>query len=384
MILKDAYFQDVKQILEFGEDTQIIKRLIDLTLDTNELSAYIDMMQLIEQMEQNIDKTNKDLLYKTMFDKLINILEDKKILAGKKPVIEAKKIIKSYRNSGFTLGPVDFQLQAGEIVGLVGENGNGKTTLLRMVFGDLRLDQGEIKYNFVYDDDYDRRSHIIYIPQRTASWRGIMREHLQFAALCYGVKGEENQLMTDLIITRMGLRKFRNYNWKELSSGYKMRFELARALLRMPKLLLIDEPLANLDILAQNTVLEDFKDIAKSPFRPLAIMLSSQQLYEVEKTSNNVLFLKEGKQKTLHSEENKENEAKTFIVEFETNVNQETLLKKFKSLNVINIQNNGGTYIGVFPESCTINDFLNIVLQSDIPLLYFRDITNSSRRFFLS
>jgi ABC-2 type transport system ATP-binding protein len=384
MILKDAYFQDVKQILEFGEDTQIIKRLIDLTLDTNELSAYRDMMQLIEQTEQNIDKTNKNLLYKTMFDKLINILEDKKILAGKKPVIEAKKIIKSYRNSGFTLGPVDFQLQAGEIVGLVGENGNGKTTLLRMVFGDLRLDQGEIKYNFVYDDDYDRRSHIIYIPQRTASWRGLMMEHLQFAALCYGVKGEENQLMTDLIITRMGLRKFRNYNWKELSSGYKMRFELARALLRMPKLLLIDEPLANLDILAQNTVLEDFKDIAKSPFRPLAIMLSSQQLYEVEKTSNNVLFLKEGKQKTLHSEENKENEAKTFIVEFETNVNQETLLKKFKSLNVINIQNNGGTYIGVFPESCTINDFLNIVLQSDIPLLYFRDITNSSRRFFLS
>ncbi len=53
-----------------------------------------------------------------------------------------------------------------------------------------------------------------------------------------------------------------------------MRFELARLLLRKSKILLIDEPLANLDILAQQTILEDFKAIAKSPFRPLGIVLS--------------------------------------------------------------------------------------------------------------
>ncbi|WP_155756307.1 ATP-binding cassette domain-containing protein, partial [Streptobacillus moniliformis] len=104
----------------------------------------------------------------------------------------------------------------------------------------------------------------------------------------YGYTPQENHLIVELIIARLGLRKFRKHSWKSLSSGYKMRFELARMLLRKPKILLIDEPLANLDILAQQTVLEDFRAIAKSPFRPIGIVLSSQQLYEVEKTSDQV------------------------------------------------------------------------------------------------
>lgn len=118
-----------------------------------------------------------------------------------------------------------------------------------------------------------------------------MYENLQFTASCYGYKPEENNLVVDLVMTRLGLRKFRSYKWNGLSSGYKMRFELARMLLRKPQILLIDEPLANLDILAQQTVLDDFKHIANSPFRPIAIVLSSQQLYEVE-TSSQVVFLK--------------------------------------------------------------------------------------------
>ena len=95
-----------------------------------------------------------------------------------------------------------------------------------------------------------------------------MLENLQFAAVTYGYKPEENELVVELTIARLGLRKFRNHSWKSLSSGYKMRFELARMLLRKPKILLIDEPLANVDIIAQQTVLEDFMSIAKSPFRP--------------------------------------------------------------------------------------------------------------------
>ncbi len=102
-----------------------------------------------------------------------------------------------------------------------------------------------------------------------------MFENLQFTASSYGYKPEENKLIVELIIARLNLRKYRNHSWKDLSSGYKMRFELARMLLRKPKILLIDEPLANLEILAQQTVLEDFKAIAKSPFRRIGIVLSS-------------------------------------------------------------------------------------------------------------
>jgi ABC-2 type transport system ATP-binding protein len=214
-----------------------------------------------------------------------------------------------------------------------------------------------------------------------------MFENLQFTASCYGYSPEENEVIVELIIARLGLRKFRNHSWKSLSSGYKMRFELARMLLRKPKILLIDEPLANLDILAQQTVLEDFKSIAKSAFRPIGIVLSSQQLYEVEKTSDQVIFLKQGKQKNLHEKTNSDEATATvqdLVIEFESSFNQKQLGDIFEKFEMITLQFNGGTYIVTFPESVTVYKFMEIIIQNNIPLSYFRNISNSTRRFFVS
>jgi ABC-2 type transport system ATP-binding protein len=213
-----------------------------------------------------------------------------------------------------------------------------------------------------------------------------MYENLVFTAASYGYTPKENNLVVELIIARLGLRKFRLHKWKDLSSGYKMRFELARMLLRKPKVLLIDEPLANLDILAQQTVLEDFRAIAKSPFRPIGIILSSQQLYEVEKTSDQVVFLKQGKQKNLHGPTTEENltEEKYLVIEFDSEWSQANLNDIFKNKGLINLQFNGGTYIATFNQDTTVNDFMKTVIEHDIPIMYFRNITNSTRRFFVS
>jgi ABC-2 type transport system ATP-binding protein len=279
------------------------------------------------------------------------------------------------------------ELRQGEILGLVGENGNGKTTLLRCLCGELYATGGTINYHFKYDDHYDLRTRLVYIPQRTDTWYGSMFENLQFTASSYGYKPEENELIIELIIARLGLRKFRNHSWKSLSSGYKMRFELARMLLRKPKILLIDEPLANLDILAQQTVLEDFKSIAKSPFRPIGIVLSSQQLYEVEKTSDQVIFLKHGKQKNLHEKAVSENEIPIenyLVIEFESEWSQSQLGETFGKLDLVSLQFNGGTYIVSFKESVTVYDLMNLLVSEKIPVQYFRNISNSTRRFFVS
>ena len=377
----EKQFQEIKNYIDFDDFSLLTKRTIDLALDTEDIFFYKETVALLDWLDENpTDLDQKKQRFETLLNELHGVLSQKEIPI-KNTIITAKGLRKAY-NSAFSLGPIDLEISEGEILGLVGENGNGKTTLLRLLCGELSATHGELKYDFHYEDQFDLRTKLVYIPQRTGTWYGSMFENLQFTASSYGYAPEENKLVVELIIARLSLRKFRNHRWKDLSSGYKMRFELARMLLRKPKILLIDEPLANLDILAQQTVLEDFKAIAKSPFRPIGIILSSQQLYEVEKTSDQVIFLKNGIQKNLHSR-SEEKEENHLVIEFESEWNQMQLSDAFSG-KLISIKFNGGTYIATFSDDFTPFDFLKTITELQIPLQYYRNISKSTRRFFVS
>jgi ABC-2 type transport system ATP-binding protein len=376
------HFDEVHDLLRFGDYGIATKRIIDFTLDTEDIAFYTKTNSLLNWLDSNSSQEEvKNRLFE-LLEELQKALSEKTV-KPKTKILDAAAIRKTYDKSSFALGPVSLELYEGDIIGLVGENGNGKTTLLRLLCGELFTTEGTIQYNFEYEDLYDLRTKLVYIPQRTDTWRGSMYENLVFTAACYGYTPQENNLVVELIIARLGLRKFRQHSWKSLSSGYKMRFELARMLLRKPKVLLIDEPLANLDILAQQTVLEDFRAIAKSPFRPIGIVLSSQQLYEVEKTSDQVIFLKQGVQKNLWDNKKEKQEA-ALVLEIETTCTQSELNDALSTLGIISLQFNGGTYIATFTAGNTVNDFLKTVIDKEIPLVYFRDISNSTRRFFVS
>ncbi len=380
-------YEEIRKLVDYEDFLLLTKRVIDLTLDTENIDFYRKTVSFLDWLDANPDPTTeKKEQFLSILDELYKELSGKPEISEKKTtLLSVDNLIRTYKKTSFALGPISFSIKQGQIMGLVGENGNGKTTLLRSLCGELEPTGGKIDYLFPYEDEYELRSQLIYIPQRTPSWHGSLLSNLYFTASSYGIYGEENLLTVELIIARMGLRKYRNYNWKDLSSGYKMRFELARALLRQPKLLLIDEPLANLDILAQQIVLDDFRDIASSPFRPLGIILSSQQLYEVEKASDSVLFLKNGTPRNLTQDTDVTFvEVPKFIIEFESLWNQEQLRSAFESMNLEKLQINGGTYVASFPDTVLQEDFLRVILEKKIPIVYFRNISNSTRRFFLS
>lgn len=382
----ESYTIGIRKLLDYDEYSNMVKSLIDLTLDTQSPQLYKKINAFLDWYDTNHANISEvRIRIEGLLDELFAFLSKKQIKERGK-LLEVNGLMKAYTNSHFALGPISFDISEGEIIGLVGENGNGKTTLLRSLCGELAPTNGKIKFLFDYKDEYDLRTKLIYIPQRTKDWHGSLLSNLQFTAASYGIIGEENEDLVQLIMARMGLRPYRHLSWKSLSSGYKMRFELARMLLRKPQLLLIDEPLANLDILAQQVVLDDFRNIAKSPFRPLGIVLSSQQLYEVEKTSDQVIFLKNGQPQSQNMQEGitKFEEIAKLIVEFESEWGQDRVREAFAVLGLEKLQIKGGTYVAIFGAETTQNSFLQIVADKDMPMNYFRNISNSTRRFFLS
>jgi ABC-2 type transport system ATP-binding protein len=357
--------------------------LLDCVLDSERLDLFEQVIANEHWKEENPEHDHDMWLQKCEF--IINRLEE--ITLPEKirheSLVESKNLLKRYARGNFKLGPLSFSLQPGQLIGLVGENGNGKTTLLRILAKEVGYDEGELHYHNEadFDNSYDHRTKLVYIPQRTQKWDGKIRTNLRFCATHYGIMGRRNELLVEMMMIRFGLFKFRDLNWSELSSGYKMRFELARTFLRRPEILLLDEPLANLDVFAQQIVLNDLRSLAKSSYNPIGIILSSQQLFEVEKVADEVLFLKNGAPKLLESE-NQNTETKC-VVELETSANRDAIKEVLATISDVEIHFNGGMYV-ISSSSTTPNEILEKLISGHVPVNYFRNISESSKRFFIA
>lgn len=377
----------VQETLQYFTQKDIglaFRRLLDCAADTQQMSIYEKAIALTDWKEKHPAEVETLIEKATV---LLREIADCKVteLPTETAVLVAEEVRKHYALGRFQLGPISLSIKKGQVYGLVGENGNGKTTLLRILARDLSYDSGVVKYYFTErpKNDYDLRTKLIYIPQRTEKWYGSLKDNLKFTLSSYGIPAEENELRTLLMIARLGLWQYQHLDWNALSSGYKMRFELARTLLRQPEILLLDEPLGNLDVLAQQVILEDLKMIANSVNHPIALILSSQQLFEVEKISDKVIFLRNG-QYTDNAEATATEEAMPLIVEIDTTNTREELMAVFKAFALEKLNYNGGVYVAYFRPNTEYSAVLEALGKAKIDLTYIRNISASTRRFFVS
>jgi len=377
----------VQETLQYFTQKDIglaFRKLLDCAADTQQMSIYEKAIALTDWKEKHPTEVETLIEKATV---LLREIADCKVteLPTETAVLVAEEVRKHYALGRFQLGPISLSIKKGQVYGLVGENGNGKTTLLRILARDLSYDSGVVKYYFTErpKNDYDLRTKLIYIPQRTEKWYGSLKDNLKFTLSSYGIPAEENELRTLLMIARLGLWQYQHLDWNALSSGYKMRFELARTLLRQPEILLLDEPLGNLDVLAQQVILEDLKMIANSVNHPIALILSSQQLFEVEKISDKVIFLRNGQYRD-NAEATATEEAMPLIVEIDTTNTREELMAVFKAFALEKLNYNGGVYVAYFRPNTEYSAVLEALGKAKIDLTYIRNISASTRRFFVS
>ncbi len=374
---------EIHSYLQHQDYSLAIRRLLDISLDSGKPEIIRKAISVSKQYHETIKQNNAakavddlsvaatDILKEIQLETPENILPEL--------LVEADNVSKTYTSGNFTLQPISLKVSTGDIFGLVGENGNGKTTLLRCLAGQLAIDKGNIHHSQVKEPGYYAiKNTVAFIPQRIPKWYGLLKDNLHFSAAIAGVNGESNELMVDFMLERLNLSSYSHLTWNQISSGYRTRFEIARVLLQKPSLLILDEPLANLDINAQQTILTDLKFMAKSTNHKMGVVLSSQQLHEVEKIADNVLFIKQGV--CLFQTSEKKEAATSYVLELETKVGRDDILQMLGD-DKVNIQFNGGFYT-ITSTSYSVQEMLNLLVGKQVGITYFRDITYSTKRFF--
>lgn len=143
----------------------------------------------------------------------------------------------------------DLQVENGEIMGLVGPDGAGKTTLMRMICGVADADQGRIEidgYPIARLDEI--RDHFGYMPQRFSLYMDLtVMENINFFASLYGINRRLIQERAAVLLERMGIAGFNNRLAGNLSGGMKQKLALTCSLINRPRLLVLDEPTYGVD-----------------------------------------------------------------------------------------------------------------------------------------
>lgn len=215
--------------------------------------------------------------------------------------LKINNLTKLYKN-GRGIKEVSFQVNEGDIYGLLGPNGSGKTTTMKIITGLITTYQGEVRIfgRSVEKDDDKSLENVGCLIEAPAVYDYLSaRKNLEIAAEYYkDIKAPR----IEHILEQTGLIKYKNDKVKEFSLGMKQRLGLALALLSNPKLVILDEPVNGLDIEGMIAIREIIVNQAKS--NGTTFLISSHLAHELEVICNKVAIMKDGRlSKTATMEE---------------------------------------------------------------------------------
>ena len=192
-----------------------------------------------------------------------------------KPVLAARSISKSF-DGRIVLRKIDVLLNQGEMLGLLGSNGAGKSTFMNIVLGLLKPDFGDI---FLSNSKLTKlavhersKLGIAYLPQHTSIFRGLtVYENLLAIAQIVKKSTTEQKEVVEKLMAEFSITHLRDVKATALSGGERRRTEIARCLINSPKVLLLDEPFAGVDLLS----IRDIKGLLiKLQSRGCAVLLA--------------------------------------------------------------------------------------------------------------
>lgn len=298
-----------------------------------------------------------------------------------KPAIYIQGLTKSY-DDVHALKGVDLSIKKGEFFGLLGPNGAGKTTTINILTGLVFKDKGITKIfdkDTVKDFRFTRNKIGIAAQELSVDWFFTIEKLLYFQAGYYGITPIKAKPRIDDLLERLGLSKKRNSRLRQLSGGMKRRFQLAKALVHDPEILILDEPTAGVDVELRRDLWEYLKDLhAKGK----TILLTTHYIEEAELLCENIGIINDGK--IL-----KEGSPKSLIEELGTagvtvylstnDVNVESFLKNFKFT-----KDNNRLHFSVKNPESSIPIIINKLVKENISIQSIESQISSLEDVFLN
>jgi ABC-2 type transport system ATP-binding protein len=208
--------------------------------------------------------------------------------------LEINNLQKTYKNKLHALKGVDLRVKEGDFFALLGPNGAGKSTLIGIVSSLVRKTSGQIS---IFGEDLvtqlnKAKSFLGVVPQEVnfSFWESCMEIVLNQAGY-YGIPRKLAHERAEKYFTQLGLWEKRNDRSRTLSGGFKRRLMIARALMHEPKLLILDEPTAGVDVELRRSM---WKFLRKINEMGTSIVLTTHYLEEAENLCRNIAIIDKG------------------------------------------------------------------------------------------
>ena len=243
-------------------------------------------------------------------------------------MIEVKKVTKKYGN--FTaVDNITFNVKDGEVVGLLGQNGAGKSTTMNMITGFIEPTEGTIIINGydIMKKSLKAKKQIGYMPENVPLYPELtVKEFVSYMAELKLVVRKERKQEVENVIKETGLEEVKNKLIRNLSRGYKQRVSMAGALVGNPEVLILDEPTVGLD---PKQIIE-IRNLIKNLGKKHTVILSSHILSEISQICERVVILNKGKIVAIDTPENLEEKTKEQNVLFVTVEDKEEKMPNLK------------------------------------------------------
>lgn len=294
--------------------------------------------------------------------------------------IDIKGLQKTYKGGVKALKGIDLQVKQGDFFALLGANGAGKTTIIGILTSLVNKTSGNIKVlGFDLDTEINSvKKQIGVVPQEFNF--GMFEKVLDIvvnAAGFYGIDQKEATLRANEMLDRLGLGDKKDTQSRNLSGGMKRRLMIARSLIHKPKILILDEPTAGVDVELRHGMWEYLMELNKNG---TTILLTTHYLEEVEQLCQNAAIIKEGKIIKNDSVKNllRSMDTETYSLDV-AKIPTKLSLKGFKTKII-----DSKTLEVEISKKQTLNQFFAELSKNNIEVLSFRPKGNRLEELFLN